>query len=132
MKSLEKRLKWQGMTFLMDKHCIRCDDTFDPISSRRVICYECNRAQIKDTLRHRAHWAVSNAVKKGFLKPAQDFRCMDCGSAAVCYEHRNYYKPLDVDPVCKKCDINRGMGYPPPLNKYGQRINIINNLEALA
>jgi hypothetical protein len=37
-----------------------------------------------------------------------DVRCVDCGAPATDYDHRNYDKPLDVDPVCHKCNCRRG------------------------
>jgi len=38
--------------------------------------------------------------------------CVDCGKTATCYDHRNYFLPFDVDPVCRSCDIRRGQAYP--------------------
>src|SRR3990167_535196 len=34
--------------------------------------------------------------------------CADCGKPATCYDHRYYSLPLEVDPVCVRCNINRG------------------------
>lgn len=34
--------------------------------------------------------------------------CADCGGQATCYDHRDYRKPLDVTPVCSRCNIRRG------------------------
>jgi hypothetical protein len=31
---------------------------------------------------------------------------------AECYDHRSYYHPLAVDPVCKGCNNRRGPGFP--------------------
>ena len=36
--------------------------------------------------------------------------CVDCGSKATCWEHRDYEKPLEVDPVCASCNKKRGPG----------------------
>jgi hypothetical protein len=52
--------------------------------------------------------AVAMAVKKGDLQPAKNFKCVDCESDAFCYDHRDYDKPLDVVPVCRKCNYKRG------------------------
>lgn len=52
------------------------------------------------------------AVKRGRLQPARTFNCTDCGAPAVCYDHRDYNKPLDVQPVCHKCNVNRGAAIP--------------------
>lgn len=55
-----------------------------------------------------AQVAVSLAIRTGKLKPAHLFNCADCGSKASQYEHRDYSKPLDVDPVCPRCNRLRG------------------------
>ena len=51
---------------------------------------------------------VTRAVKKGDLQPAKSHKCVDCGVDAFCYDHRDYGKPLDVVPVCRKCNFKRG------------------------
>lgn len=55
-----------------------------------------------------AHKIVSIAVKSGILQPAQKYKCVDCGKDAFVYEHRDYQKPLDVEPVCVSCNSKRG------------------------
>lgn len=56
-------------------------------------------------------YAVSRAVKTGVL-PRLDgtILCVDCGNAATEYEHRDYSKPLAVEPVCHGCNMKRGRG----------------------
>jgi len=39
-------------------------------------------------------------------------KCEDCGRDAECYDHRDYNKPLDVEPVCRQCNSIRGAGIP--------------------
>jgi hypothetical protein len=56
--------------------------------------------------------AVAKAIKNGSLPNPKTLMCVDCGAPAVCYEHRDYRKPLDVDPVCKRCDCIRGTAMP--------------------
>jgi hypothetical protein len=34
--------------------------------------------------------------------------CVDCERPATIYEHRDYSKPLDVEPVCHLCNVRRG------------------------
>ena len=65
-------------------------------------------------LRNSARGRVNTAVQKGELQKASVFTCVDCGNPAQCWEHRDYTKPLDVEPVCKRCDSIRGAGFPPP------------------
>lgn len=59
-----------------------------------------------------AHKAVKLAIKTGALLPARAHVCTDCGSPAVCYDHRDYSRPLDVQPVCIGCNWRRGPGLP--------------------
>ena len=57
-------------------------------------------------------YQVTKAIRTGLLKPVHECVCVDCGSPAECYDHRDYNKPLAVDPVCKRCDSLRGPGAP--------------------
>jgi len=52
------------------------------------------------------------AVKAGELLNPKTLRCVDCGRAAHCYDHRDYNRPLVVEPVCHKCNGRRGSGVP--------------------
>lgn len=58
-----------------------------------------------------AHQYVSAAVRNGDL-PKLDggVLCADCNSPATEYDHRDYKKPLEVDPVCRACNAARGPG----------------------
>lgn len=55
-----------------------------------------------------AHTAVAKARREGRLSSPRDHACTDCGAAAIEYDHRDYLKPLAVDPVCRRCNILRG------------------------
>jgi len=61
------------------------------------------------TLQCRAIGAVGWAVKLGKLPKATELTCVDCGKPATQYEHRDYTKPLEIDPVCRKCNHRRGL-----------------------
>jgi hypothetical protein len=56
-----------------------------------------------------AHSAVRRAVKNGLL-PRLDgtIKCVDCGDPAKQYDHRDYSKHLEVNPVCRSCNLRRG------------------------
>lgn len=56
----------------------------------------------------RAHGAVAKAKRLGLIKPATDYKCVDCGKDAECYDHRDYTRLLCVDPVCRSCNKRRG------------------------
>lgn len=51
---------------------------------------------------------VSKAIRRGELTRAAEHRCVDCGKQARDWDHRDYNKPLDVEPVCHRCNILRG------------------------
>ena len=38
--------------------------------------------------------------------------CVDCGKRAEHYDHRDYTKPLEVEPVCRSCNKLRGPAHP--------------------
>ena len=40
--------------------------------------------------------------------------CSDCGEPAYGYDHRDYRKPFDVEPICRQCNSDRGPGLPLP------------------
>lgn len=72
-------------------------------------CTECNGKTTKAQMKASA--AVARAVKKGDLKKLDgSIMCVDCGNPARDYDHRDYAKPLDVDPVCRSCNSKRGTG----------------------
>jgi len=55
------------------------------------------------------HAKVAMAIRRGVL-PRLDgsIPCKDCGVPAQQYDHRHYSKPLEVEPVCRKCNLARG------------------------
>ena len=58
----------------------------------------------------KARIIVSKQIRAKKLIPANKKRCMDCGKKATAYDHRDYSKPLKVDPVCGACNNKRGQG----------------------
>lgn len=58
----------------------------------------------------RATAIVHHAVKLGRLPSPKTLRCADCGNTATEYDHRDYSKPLQVEPVCHPCNQRRGPG----------------------
>lgn len=66
----------------------------------------------RDQLVLAAHKAVKEAITAGLLPKQKDCKCVDCGKQAQCYDHRDYRKPLDVQPVCRGCNNRRGPGLP--------------------
>lgn len=97
--------------FFMSAHlCSRCGNEM-PGRWKRHCCSDCNQARVKllRGLRAPAHSAVAKAIEQGLLaKLDGSIPCKDCGVPAVVYDHREYSKPLEVDPVCKSCNLLRG------------------------
>ena len=58
--------------------------------------------------RELAGQAVARHVAKKILRKPSEFPCADCGVYATEYDHRDYNKPVDVTPVCHKCNLRRG------------------------
>lgn len=58
--------------------------------------------------------AVTRAVKQGALANLREAHvpCADCGNRACRYDHRDYLKPLNVEPVCRACNAKRGPAIP--------------------
>ena len=95
----------------MTKICKICNKQIFFRDSRASICFPCYDSGYGVGQR-RAHAAVCVAIKKGKLKPAHDSYCVDCGNPATEYDHRDYNKPLEVEPVCQSCNYKRGSAIP--------------------
>ncbi len=55
-----------------------------------------------------ARKAVAFATRCGWLPEVRMFSCVDCGKKAEQWDHRDYSRPLDVEPVCRGCNAKRG------------------------
>lgn len=79
-------------------------------------CPACFRAhhnfRLSGSGQQAAGTATRRAVKDGRLAKPQSLMCVDCGDQAECYDHRDYSKPLVVDPVCLSCNQRRGPAKP--------------------
>lgn len=75
-------------------------------------------------LQCKAHLAVRTAVKKGKLidLKVQRVDCVDCGWRAQQYDHSDYTKPLEVEPVCICCNSARGPAVHEAATEDGRRI----------
>lgn len=62
------------------------------------------------TLRRDAIVEVGRAIRAGELirLTTNIIKCADCDERATQYDHRDYTKPLFVDPVCQSCNFKRG------------------------
>lgn len=50
---------------------------------------------------------------RGVLPEPTKLKCVDCGKRAHVYDHRDYSKPLEVEPVCRRCNSRRWKGWSP-------------------
>jgi len=57
-----------------------------------------------------AHARVREAILRGELaRLPNGTLCVDCRVVpALQYDHRDYSKPLEVEPVCRRCNRRRG------------------------
>ena len=60
-------------------------------------------------LRKWANMVLNICVNNGLLQHWRGQPCADCAAPAYGYEHRDYFKPLDVVPICLRCNNLRGM-----------------------
>lgn len=65
-------------------------------------------------LRLHASYVSGDKIKRGQLPRLQfagiclGIKCVDCGASAMHYDHRDYFKPFIVEPVCHRCNLLRG------------------------
>lgn len=79
----------KGNVHVMAQRCGRCDPVFKAAMNA-------------------ANVAVATARRHGHLCSPKTLACLDCGGAAMDYDHRDYSKPLTVEPVCRACNFKRG------------------------
>lgn len=65
-----------------------------------------------------AHRMVALAISRKILPPATSLQCTDCDKQATEYDHRDYNRPLDVQPVCRGCNRRRGSAKPIDLPSF--------------
>lgn len=84
-------------------HC--CERAFLRRSLHNHYCVDCSiRMQRVGAL---VVVKVQREIRFGRLKPATAYSCVDCGAPAKVYDHRDYTKPLEVVPLCVRCNVKR-------------------------
>jgi hypothetical protein len=91
------------------RKCVVCGG--EPYSARAKFCDDCLTGSKPASV----EYAVLRAVRRGELRPVRECVCVDCGAPARHYDHRDYNKPTEVDPVCVPCNMRRG-----PAIRYGK------------
>jgi hypothetical protein len=87
----------------------------------RYLCSSCRFEEVKKNRIHARQFFsgkesagrdVALAISEGKIKRPSSYQCVDCGAQAGEYDHRDYSQPLDVAPVCRKCNHHRGLAIP--------------------
>lgn len=94
----------------MTRVCKICSANIAERHYHAVLCFSCLFGWQKRTGAGSAYHKVAKAVKSGALPAAKECLCVDCGAKASVYDHRDYSKPLEVQPVCQSCNKLRGPG----------------------
>src|SRR5690242_4231045 len=99
----------------MVKLCNCCDIEFNAFGPRNYYCSYCAMRVQKIGVQCVAK--VQKEIRHGRMKKATAFQCVDCGERAEVYDHRDYRKPLEVEPLCTACNLRR----PPAKLKLKRR-----------
>lgn len=86
--------------------CRDCQKEFRVRHAGKRVCVDCE--DIRETAKKKATNAVWRAIQLGRLASPKNFKCTDCGGPADRYEHRDYSKKLEVEPICCRCNAARG------------------------
>ena len=93
----------------MARRCVNCKKFIEDRDGR-LLCPKCGVLSFR--LQAVAHRHVRNAIGRGDLTHPKFLTCVDCSKPAKCYDHRDYSKPLQVEPVCGSCNVKRGPAIP--------------------
>ena len=96
----------------MQKLCKHCQNEIIGRDVRATVCFNCTDKTYRITGGAAASIAVNKAIKNNLMPHPSTLNCFDCGVPATCYDHRDYNKPLDVVPVCSRCNKLRGSAIP--------------------
>jgi hypothetical protein len=96
----------------MTKLCADCNQVITGRENSAKFCWACCDLRPIKNGQVQAAAQVKKAIRKGILPPVATLICVDCGKPAQCYEHRDYNKPLEVEPTCKSCNTRRGPAIP--------------------
>lgn len=78
---------------------------------KRLHCFDCRRRCYR--MQQRCGAIVQRAIRDGIIPRVSTLSCVDCGKPACDYDHRDYTKPLEIEPTCRKCNLKRGQGKMP-------------------
>lgn len=75
-----------------------------------ALCDSCQFARVQE--QQEAYRVFRLAVMDGLIRrlPDGETACIHCDAPATCWEHRDYRKPIDVQPACDSCNTRLGRG----------------------
>ena len=98
------------------KDCEQCGTALPLVRHHKAyLCEECKSKAPYRRTGWQAHRLVACAIRLGFLPRPATCKCVDCGVQATEYDHRDYGKPLEVEPVCRTCNFARGPAKQAPI-----------------
>jgi hypothetical protein len=113
------REKWEGRGNAIvrpENHvCMYCRASLLDLHPAARFCSPCFIK--RSTLQHRAAHVVLRAVRSGAIPEAKTLACVDCGKPAQCWDHRDYDKPMHIEPVCRGCNKARGPALAPSITR---------------
>lgn len=109
-----KHMAKQKSDLAKDPLCAFCGKEKPLSNARRPYCsFDCARSVIDISVE--CSRQVKKAIKAGHIAPLDgSVCCVDCGIPADRYDHRDYTKPLIVEPVCRGCNKRRGPAHTMP------------------
>lgn len=129
-ENLTKRKPWYCGECKNPQACLACasnkrqrqiDGVRRGLEKRRITHPQISRPTGADRYwQSMAHAMVNAAVRKGILPDLNrgEYACVDCGAVAFIYEHRDYSRPLEVEPTCKSCNKRRGTAIWPDASRF--------------
>lgn len=91
------------------QHCVACGQPNER-QKKRWYCFSC--FQRASGVQLACQVLVRKAIMRGEIAPPKTLKCVDCGEPAFGYDHRDYDKPLAVEPICRSCNFYRGPAKP--------------------
>jgi hypothetical protein len=89
-------------------NCLHCGADISHRYNNATHCFPCLNSWADRVGARAAYKQVNRAIRAGDIPKPTDLNCADCGGPARDYDHRDYNKPLEVDPVCRSCNKLRG------------------------
>lgn len=94
--------------------CIDCGKPTNRTKAAKR-CHAC--AGVVAQYQNTGMYRVKLLIQQGVIQKPNVHACVDCGAPATCYDHRDYSKPWQVEPVCARCNNVRGAAVTPPARK---------------